>query len=89
MKDALQRIAAAATLAEAHMIAQLALRRDSMTIEQFLEKWSAQPGNPRLSIADHAFIANMRHAASQGVGYGFMKQMIDIEWRHKYPESAL
>lgn len=34
-----------------------------------------------VSDADKLFIANMRHAAKNGVGYGFMQQITEWEWQ--------
>lgn len=37
-----------------------------------------------LSAADHQFIADMRRAAANDVGYGFMQQVIEWEWQEKH-----
>lgn len=40
-------------------------------------------GYANLSAAEMRFIANMRLAASDGVGYGFMQQVTEWEWQDK------
>lgn len=49
------------------------------TVEQILDIWALQPG-ARVSGAERQFIDDMRKAAMCGVGYGWMKQIIDWEW---------
>jgi len=49
------------------------------TIEEFLSEFLKRPG-AFITPAELIFIANMREAAKQGVGYGWMKQFIDLEW---------
>lgn len=56
------------------------------TVEEILAIWEKQPG-ARVSIAEREFIRDMRHAASKGVGYGWMKQVIEWEWQATYPEA--
>lgn len=55
------------------------------TVEQILEIWSKQPGAV-VSSAEREFITYMRLCASRGVGYGWMKQIIDWEWQATNPE---
>jgi hypothetical protein len=56
------------------------------TVEEILAIWEKQPG-ARVSNAERQFIRDMRKAADNRVGYGWMKQVIDWEWRCKYPEA--
>lgn len=51
------------------------------SVEQILADWEKQPG-ARVTIAERAFIQDMREAFAAGVGYGWMKQVIDWEWDH-------
>jgi hypothetical protein len=51
-----------------------------MSVESKLELWARQPG-ARVTQAEWQFIADMRHAAANGVGYGWMQQIIEWEWQ--------
>jgi hypothetical protein len=59
-----------------------------MTLEERLAEWEKQPGAV-VSPAEKAFIRHMRLAADNGVGYGFMMQMIVWEWGAVDPERCL
>lgn len=61
--------------------------KNGQTVEQILAIWEKQPG-ARVSIAEREFIRDMRHAVSKGVGYGWMKQIIQWEWNATHPDSA-
>ena len=61
--------------------------KKGQTVEQILAIWERQPG-ARVSTAERVFIEDMREAAKDGVGYGWMKQVIDWEWAALHPESA-
>ena len=56
------------------------------TLEQRLEKWQQRSG-AAVSAAERRFIADMRYAACNGVGYGWMQQIIEWEWQNKSPHS--
>src|SRR6476619_3208571 len=49
-----------------------------MTVEQHLGRHLSLPG-------EKEFIRDMRKAASYGVGYGFMQQVIEWEWQDAGP----
>lgn len=49
------------------------------SVEEILDIWEKQPGAV-VSGAERQFIQDMRKAAMCGVGYGWMKQIIDWEW---------
>ncbi len=49
------------------------------TVEQVLYEHCKQPG-ARVTDAERNFIADVRHYAKLGVDYGWMQQMIEIEW---------
>lgn len=51
-----------------------------MTVEQKLAEWLKQPGTV-VTPAERAFIRMMRDAARDGVGYGWMQQIIEWEWQ--------
>lgn len=57
------------------------------TVEQILANWEKQPG-AFVTLAEREFIDDMRTARSKGVGYGWMKQIIDWEWAATNPDSA-
>jgi hypothetical protein len=64
-----------------------------MSLENKLARWLEQPGT-FMTSAERQFIADMRKAASAGVGYGWMQQIIEWEWQDKGdgaigPEFAL
>ena len=52
------------------------------SVEEFIERWLRQPGT-FVSDPEREFIADLRRAAAHGVGYGWMQQIIEIEWRHR------
>ena len=47
-----------------------------------VEEMMAEHG-VRLSPAEREFIAAMRYARDQGVGFGFMQQATEWEWNHR------
>lgn len=49
-----------------------------MTVEDRLDQFKRQGGF--VTAAELAFIADMRKAAAQGVGYGWMQQITEWEW---------
>lgn len=51
-----------------------------MTLEQRLADWLKQPG-AFITPAERQFIEDMRKARTAGVGYGWMQQMIEWEWK--------
>lgn len=53
--------------------------KKGQTVEQILAIWAKQPG-AFVTLAEREFIDDMRTARSKGVGYGWMKQIIDWEW---------
>jgi hypothetical protein len=55
-------------------------------LEERIEEWSKQPG-AFMSRAEWKFISDMRRAASDGVGYGFMQQMCQWEWDWKLEQE--
>jgi hypothetical protein len=57
-----------------------------MSIEQKLAKWLEQPGT-FVTPAERQFIADMRKARDNGVGYGWMQQIIEWEWQSQGPGS--
>lgn len=61
---------------------------ESGTVEQRLFEWAKQPGAV-VTSAEWDFIADMRHARANGVGYGWMQQVIEWEWQDESPETAL
>lgn len=50
------------------------------TVEEHLAEWAKQAPTCFVTPAERAFIADMRRAAASGVGYGWMQQMIEVEW---------
>lgn len=64
-------------------------RAEAETIEQFLIRWAAQGSTAIVTPAEKAFIAAMRAARDQHVGYGWMQQMIEIEWHASGQGTAL
>ena len=58
-----------------------------MTVEERLAEWEKQPG-AKVSQAERNFIDDLRHYAAQGVGYGWMQQVIEWEWQAKDPTGA-
>lgn len=59
-------------------------QRKVLSVEERLELWLQQP-NTFVTEAERNFIRDMRTAAAQGVGYGWMKQVIDWEWDYYAP----
>jgi len=57
-----------------------------MSIEEKLAKWAEQPGAV-VTEPERQFIENMRKAASAGVGYGYMQQVIEWEWQSVGPAA--
>lgn len=55
-----------------------------MTLEERLDEWLKQPGT-FVTRAERDFIMEMRAAAANGVGYGWMQQVIEWEWQSKGP----
>ena len=58
-----------------------------MTVEERFAEWEKQPG-AKVSQAERNFIDDLRHYAAQGVGYGWMQQVIEWEWQAKDPTGA-
>lgn len=58
-----------------------------MTLEERLEEWAKQPGAV-VSAAERLFIRDFRRARKQGVGYGWMLQIIEWEWQSVDPAGA-
>jgi hypothetical protein len=59
-----------------------------VTAEQRLGEWDRQSG-VRVTQAEWGFLAVVQQFARQGVGYGWMQQVIEWEWQAKCgPESA-
>ncbi len=64
--------------------------RPAPSVEEFLETWKAQdPSRCRVTRQEFAFIIARRSARASGVGYGWMRQILGIEWRHADPISGL
>lgn len=53
------------------------------TVEEYLEEWVKQGPNCVVSLAEEGFIRYMRWCAFHGVGYGWMQQIIEVEWNSK------
>lgn len=47
-----------------------------------LQQWLTRPGTV-ITPAEIAFIHAMRASAAEGVGYGWMQQVIEWEWQEK------
>ncbi len=68
--------------------------KQELTVEQILNAWQSQSHVCRVTPAQRAFIAAMRVARAMGVGFGWMQQVIEWEWRYELsalgqsPESA-
>lgn len=62
-------------------------REKSMSVEEKLESWLTQPGT-FVTEPERRFIDLMREAASQGVGYGWMQQVIEWEWQAKMADQG-
>lgn len=58
------------------------------TVEEYIAQWASQMPGLRARDAEMQFISDMRRAAANGVGYGWMQQMIEVEWNHKHPNHA-
>lgn len=56
-----------------------------MTVEDHLARWALQDPTCIVTAAERAFIEDMRHYAAQGVGYGWMQQIVEWEWQSKGP----
>jgi len=63
----------------------IAPRERIVSIEKKLQKFLKQPGAMPMTSHEHRFILDMRTAASNGVGYGWMQQIIEWEWQEKAP----
>ena len=59
-----------------------AIGKTPRTVEQRLNEWLSQPGTV-VSGPEREFISYMRKSAAQGVGYGWMQQVIEWEWKSK------
>lgn len=59
-----------------------------MSIEDKLAMWLSQPGT-HVTGPERQFIELMREAASHGVGYGWMQQVIEWEWQAKTVEQGM
>lgn len=59
------------------------------SVEASLAAWASQAPGLRVSPAECEFIAAMRRAAAFGVGYGWMRQIIGVEWRHVDPVGGI
>lgn len=61
-------------------------KRPPPTVEEFLMAHLSLPGT---FVTNHErnFIADMRHYSAMGVGLGWMKQMIEIEFERKIWED--
>lgn len=57
------------------------------TVEQILEIWERQPG-AKVSMPEREFIQDMRAARHARVGYGWMLQVIEWEWRANDPTRS-
>lgn len=55
-----------------------------MSVEDKLALWLKQPGTV-VTAAERQFIEDIRKAAANGVGYGWMQQIIEWEWQSKGP----
>jgi hypothetical protein len=55
-----------------------------MTLEERLKEHLSSPG-AYITEAEKRFIIDMRIAALEGVGYGWMRQIILWEWQSKDP----
>lgn len=51
------------------------------TVEERLAEWQAQSPACRTTGPEWQFIRMVRDAASKGVGYGWMQQVIEWEWQ--------
>lgn len=60
-----------------------------LTVEERLAVWAAQGPSCRITDAEIAFIAAMRTARLNRVGYGWMRQVIGWEWEHETPGYGL
>ena len=56
------------------------------TLEQYLDEWAQQPG-ACVTPAERQFIADMRKARFNGVGYGWMQSIIEVEWQSTHGHS--
>jgi hypothetical protein len=52
-----------------------------MDASEFIDEWERQTGM-RATPAERRFIEAMREARMGGVGYGWMRQVIGVEWKH-------
>ena len=53
-----------------------------MSLETKMQEWLKQPGT-FVTDPELQFVEDMRKAASAGVGYGWMQQIIEWEWQSK------
>lgn len=53
---------------------------EKRTVEERLALWAQQPGAV-VTGAQRQFIEDMRRARADGVGYGWMQQIIEWEWQ--------
>jgi hypothetical protein len=56
-----------------------------VSIEKRLDEWASQMPGLRVAPPQTQFIADMRKAASAGVGYGWMQQVTEWEWQANAP----
>lgn len=56
-----------------------------MSVEEKIAEWLKQPGT-FVTAAEREFIERMRDSAAKGVGYGWMRQVIQWEWEHVIPK---
>jgi hypothetical protein len=57
------------------------------TLEDHLAAFLKMPGT-FITHREQIFIRHMREAAAEGVGYGWMQQVIEWEWQSKDPNGA-
>jgi hypothetical protein len=50
------------------------------TVEEHLAAWAAQSPTCVVTSAERQFIADMRKAWSNDVGFGWMQSIIEVEW---------
>lgn len=58
------------------------------TVEEHLAAWAKQVDTCVIRPEEWAFVAGMRHAFRRGVGFGWMQQIIEIEWNAKHGSCA-
>jgi len=59
-----------------------------MTVEEYLQKWMSQHPSFQVTPEELQFVEAVRKAKAGEVGYGWMQDIIEVEWQHVQPGGA-